>query len=716
MNPSQSNGINPALLAAFQNSQQQPQPPPQQQQQSFSLPQQYGHLPQQSPQSAQYPQSQLANKFSYNNGVQYPSMYQGGGNQPVNQAQTMQSSPQGVNPAQLMNGARNVMPSINPPQMAAAASIYAKANMLAGGANGVSPTALMGGNQNAQASNMFQPSQMAQLANMGPQDRQKAMLFLQQQHQQRMLQHQHTQPVGHPQQQHQQQQQQQQQQHQQHQQQQQQQQHQQFDRPLSAMSGQQQAMMLPPPSAPPRPPTAMSRPGTSHSHNSSQPRPPSQASNTQPHPGQQQTFSMPGTPNLAMQQQYDGMETPGSPYRGSKRKLSAAGIPPMQTPRMGSQGLPIGLQNMAAGMENQPPMGGPQQQFPGNISAQHQYNVGARGGGPGVMGGAGGGMMGPPVVPRPNQQPPQAHQQSLQNITQHQNFDGAMDRNFGGEPSPTNMNPFMNGLHQAQMGGANGMTPGPSASPSASSGLTPAMLAQLQQHQQQAQPGFGTNSSVRPTSSGPGAITSLNQNFGQQMMTDPSRMNPLPANAMANLISPGAGTTNTANNKMTPGLGVGSQRPLLLGPPNTLPFHPNTSAAPPPVPPVPRPGPAPSSAIGHRPVPPSVPNAAALNPKVTQVSAVSLAASVKEIPPLTNDEIEDIKEWMRVDREYEDRYKAMEERTGEEVNSIVRKGEWWERDETAATARNRRDKFAIGLSNARIARRRGVGSRTGIKL
>jgi SWI/SNF-related matrix-associated actin-dependent regulator of chromatin subfamily B protein 1 len=93
-----------------------------------------------------------------------------------------------------------------------------------------------------------------------------------------------------------------------------------------------------------------------------------------------------------------------------------------------------------------------------------------------------------------------------------------------------------------------------------------------------------------------------------------------------------------------------------------------------------------------------------------------LAASVKEIPRLTDDEIADIKDWMQTDSAYEEKYKSMIERMAEECNTISRTPEWWERDEHLAMAAiNRKDKFSIGLSSTRIARRK-TGSRLGIRL
>ena len=72
MNPAQANGINPAILAAYQNAQSQQSQP------QFNLQPQFA--PQQ--QSAQFPQSpSTPSKFPYNGMQQpsYPAMYNGTG-------------------------------------------------------------------------------------------------------------------------------------------------------------------------------------------------------------------------------------------------------------------------------------------------------------------------------------------------------------------------------------------------------------------------------------------------------------------------------------------------------------------------------------------------------------------------------------------------------------------------------------------------------------
>ncbi|KAJ3993385.1 hypothetical protein F5050DRAFT_723799 [Lentinula boryana] len=59
---------------------------------------------------------------------------------------------------------------------------------------------------------------------------------------------------------------------------------------------------------------------------------------------------------------------------------------------------------------------------------------------------------------------------------------------------------------------------------------------------------------------------------------------------------------------------------------------------------------------------PPLPANVSLNPLVTEVKVVPVAGSDKTIPLLTADEIEDIKQWQKVDSTYEEMYKAMREK------------------------------------------------------
>lgn len=101
------------------------------------------------------------------------------------------------------------------------------------------------------------------------------------------------------------------------------------------------------------------------------------------------------------------------------------------------------------------------------------------------------------------------------------------------------------------------------------------------------------------------------------------------------------------------------------------------------------------------------------------------------IPGLKEEEKEEMKEWMRRDREYEGVFRRMKERIGEEVRVEVREGGrgWWEKDSGGVDevrnggsgggqGRRRGEKFQIsGLKGGRDDRvRRKAGRREGFKL
>ena len=72
---------------------------------------------------------------------------------------------------------------------------------------------------------------------------------------------------------------------------------------------------------------------------------------------------------------------------------------------------------------------------------------------------------------------------------------------------------------------------------------------------------------------------------------------------------------------------------------------------------------------------------------------------------------------MKADKEHEELQRSARDRMTEEVARIIRKAEWWEKDDQAVMPpnRSRRDKFSIGLSGARGIRRK-AGQRMGIRL
>lgn len=694
MNPAHTNGISPALLAAYQNAQSQ------QSQSQFNPQPQF--TPQQQP--TQFQQSpSTPSKFPYNGMQQpsYPAMYNGtpqfmnpGGGVAGNAmahgsmmtpGQVVQAGlmHHGGNSTQMLSNGRQPQQMVNIPQMNTG-QIFQKPANTVNGMNLGSLSATVG-----QQIPGISPAQLTQLAGMNPQERQKAMLYLQHQHQQqqhRMLQQQlasqniqqgvHQTP-------------------------QQTQQQLPFDRPPSSMSTHQS--MMPPP---PRPPTSLSRPGTSHSQGPGQPpqnRPPSRPGTAQPMP--QPGMTLPdGSPAgiFHYPQGHEQGEIPGSPSRGAKRKLSGSNLAG-QTPRMGSQPLPMGVQNLQTPtMDGQPAIGNVQ--FPGIPMSQPQQTAQQRPQFPGgsrqsvngvpMMGGTPGMQMGPPPATR-NQMP--------------QMLDGTA--NIVSDPfSSTGMPNLANGLpHQVptpQLGGIGGVPPGPLGTHPGSASATNQMLGQVPQHPSlhgqgpsAVTPNLGA---LPPTLGGIPSGSNLPQG-----LPDATRMSIGSGNSMANLMS---ANTPMPTNKLPGAMNsIGIGRPGSISASNSMSLPPSTpgSSIPPLFPPTnPAAGPRiPSSGVPH------------LNPKVTQVTVVSLAASATEIPTLSKEEIENVKQWIKSDKEHEELQRSARERMTEEVAQIIRKAEWWEKDDQVPMppSRGRRDKFSIGLSGARGVRRK-AGQRMGIRL
>lgn len=124
------------------------------------------------------------------------------------------------------------------------------------------------------------------------------------------------------------------------------------------------------------------------------------------------------------------------------------------------------------------------------------------------------------------------------------------------------------------------------------------------------------------------------------------------------------------------------------------------------------------------PLPPGV----KLDPLVTRVTVVPLVDSVKHIPPLSEEEIEDIKGWMKVDKEYEGLFGKMKERMGEEVREMFGVGgpraAWWEKGSQSMNLnrwRRGRESFDVryprNMRKDRDGReRRRGGKREGLRL
>ncbi|KAJ6463898.1 hypothetical protein C8R45DRAFT_1024536 [Mycena sanguinolenta] len=82
-----------------------------------------------------------------------------------------------------------------------------------------------------------------------------------------------------------------------------------------------------------------------------------------------------------------------------------------------------------------------------------------------------------------------------------------------------------------------------------------------------------------------------------------------------------------------------------------------------------------------QPLLPPLPASVNLNPAVTRVSVVPLATSLTTIPPVSAEEVAEIKEYMAKDRAYEGVYREMKTRMGTEFREMMgpRSMPWWEK-------------------------------------
>lgn len=82
---------------------------------------------------------------------------------------------------------------------------------------------------------------------------------------------------------------------------------------------------------------------------------------------------------------------------------------------------------------------------------------------------------------------------------------------------------------------------------------------------------------------------------------------------------------------------------------------------------------------------PPLPSTVRLNQAVTRLTAVPLAQSTTLIPPISDEDIANIKTWMETDRLYEARFTAMRDRTATEVKRSLHgsRPRWWEQDPVA---------------------------------
>ncbi|KAJ7672593.1 SNF5-domain-containing protein [Mycena polygramma] len=132
--------------------------------------------------------------------------------------------------------------------------------------------------------------------------------------------------------------------------------------------------------------------------------------------------------------------------------------------------------------------------------------------------------------------------------------------------------------------------------------------------------------------------------------------------------------------------------------------------------PAPRPQPLPSL--------PPLPASVNLNPAVTRVSVVPLATSLAAIPPVSAEEVAEVKEWMAADRAYEGLYRDMKTRMGAEFREMIgpRNVPWWEKgtlDGNASRFLKGREQFDVRYPYRKKEReggRRKGARREGIRL
>ncbi|THG99270.1 hypothetical protein EW026_g3053 [Hermanssonia centrifuga] len=485
----------------------------------------------------------------------------------------------------------------------------------------------------------------------------------------------------------------------------------------------------------------MSRPGTASGYPQQMQAQPqghpqhSQQSQQSPTQGQPQTVQMQHqahtpttlTPTSATYPPIAPIPVPGSPTRGAKRKAGTPGpsstgtpappqqgqshmqgqVPPQQHGQTQTQQL--SQAQMLAQMQGRMPSGmggGPGMNMTGNASAasgmtpaqlasmrmsagMNNANMMA-----GLMGGAGGGMMGPPVLPR---------SQSLPQV----------DMSL----------PGMNGINGM---GMNGM-PVQSISRQASSGDLRDIASAATSPTAANVAGLSINAGLNQAmamGTGPGGINSMSvPSASSMMMSLSSSPNPAMLGAALQCLA----NMGMATEKKISGQGLlVNAAPLgrmssdvssnAAGPSAMAPSSGDTAVAA-----ASTAAPSVSSAPTVIPQLPPLPANVSLNPKTTRVSVVPLIDSENLIPQLAPDEIANVQKWMQVDKEYEGMYKKMRDRMTEEVRDVVVKTRpWWEKDPLADARgnRRRRDKFEIiGMKGGKDERsRRKLGKREGFKL
>ncbi|KAF7762167.1 hypothetical protein Agabi119p4_8760 [Agaricus bisporus var. burnettii] len=350
----------------------------------------------------------------------------------------------------------------------------------------------------------------------------------------------------------------------------------------------------------------------------------------QPHQQQQQQMMQANSPfntnfpGGGMQGSPPPMSIPGSPYRNAKRKIDSShmgGITPVMSPM------------------------GPPSMMPSRMSMSGSSSTDLS-----AVGGMNG-MPGTPTAP--------IHQG--QNLIQ--------------SPRPPNTNEMMNSnanFNPATMAMSGGPAQGPPQTPvrqgSMMGGGTPGMgmgnaspmaqaLAQQQQqhhhHQQQQARQQSLPSGASPMPKEPGSVGMV----GMRASVPPAIPGP-------NVAGPIARASSTASVTTASGPSAPNVPSSTISGGNTLPASDSTTST------------ASSSVAGQ--IPP-LPTNVQLNPAITQITNVPLVDSLKLIPEISDEQLVDVKGWLKTDKEYEVVMRKMKERMASEMRGLFGGAMWWEK-------------------------------------
>ena len=350
--------------------------------------------------------------------------------------------------------------------------------------------------------------------------------------------------------------------------------------------------------------------------------------------------------------QLPGTPIPSSP--GRKRRLTGQGLEVQPSPQFGGIG---GSGLTGIGMNNPANVGA------GGLMAGPQ-SMGSPN--PALLGGAGGGLMGPPhVVPsRANSLGGQVPQLSQ----------GLEDPGLFSQQLAASQTPLPPQVPQTPMAG--GTTPFQSPSGVPNIGMGGAGMRQRQVVL--GTPGF---TDVQAPLQSP-----VVQRMPQTVVT--------PAQMQMQMHGADALSINTGLPEV-PSLPV---VPDTTGPPHPI-SHPPTA-----------PASATPSTTALPTLPSTAPSSAPAGSKTMRVTLVPPA----DIKPLTEEEVEEAKSWMARDKEYEAVYRSMKERMAEELRASRAENSdmWWE----VSDGKNLRTKFSITYPGQRLRDNRKRGRREGFRL